>query len=492
MDEIESVSVASDLSDKRSKDVLRRSPLNWLPLSTKPKCDVKEEIAYYKEKTEELKKLNSIAIEKVKKMYNLHKETFENLQSMRTDKFGVGFCPSVGRGSSISGHLTTPQPLRRPVEAVSGISPTVSNGNSSSSSRPKPPPPPPKKLPNNNKNLSESLASLDINANLKPATLLLSDKTKISNGSIVSRKSSRSTLEPEFSLIDYLQKFPHGGDIRFINTKLVFQIKNLDSPIGIALLPSTQIVIGVTKRNEVHIYSQQGKLVRIVEPGRPFRRPSDMVALPGGRFAVRDDHGIQLFDEEGVFIRTLADRQLGRAFGLATDGKGRVITINTNAFGNFPNITRKGEIDLLFIDVESSRVIDRVELVDVIPDLKKSKCRFLQCDGKKIYIADLGLDCVYVLSMPKNVVRTFGESGKNPGQLGDPAGLVVDSYGNTIVADAGNHRLQVFDRTRNYVGPVKTIPAVNRPSGILLDPVEAAIYVLNLRGNSMAKYKLVK
>jgi hypothetical protein len=73
--------------------------------------------------------------------------------------------------------------------------------------------------------------------------------------------------------------------------------------------------------------SISGKQVTIVKPGRAFRRPSDMVALPDGRFAVRDDHGIQLFDQDGNFLQSFAESCLGRVYGLATDGKGNPISI---------------------------------------------------------------------------------------------------------------------------------------------------------------------
>ena len=45
-----------------------------------------------------------------------------------------------------------------------------------------------------------------------------------------------------------------------------------------------------------------------------------MVSLPDGRFAVRDDLGIQLFDEEGLFLQHVGLGTLGRCYGLTTDG----------------------------------------------------------------------------------------------------------------------------------------------------------------------------
>jgi hypothetical protein len=51
---------------------------------------------------------------------------------------------------------------------------------------------------------------------------------------------------------------------------------------------------------------------------------------------------------------------------------------------------------------------------------------------------------------------------------------------------------QVFDKCRKYVGLVRVKSGLRRPSGILLDSVNQALYVLNLWGNSMVKYRLVK
>ena len=153
---------------------------------------------------------------------------------------------------------------------------------------------------------------------------------------------------------------------------------------------------------------------------------------------------------------------MGRVYGLATDGEDNLITINTNVGNSKPdNPTRKGEQDVIIINIASDNITRRIELgmtifhfffpkikivisEDVIPDKSKSKCRFLHClNGKRVYIVDLGFDCVYVLSLKETIVRSFGETGKKNGQFWDPAGLVSDQFGNTIIADSRNHRLQV-------------------------------------------------
>ena len=49
---------------------------------------------------------------------------------------------------------------------------------------------------------------------------------------------------------------------------------------------------------QVNIYAPNGECIKRVSPtdngGREFKRPSDMVTLPDGRFLVRDDLGIQV------------------------------------------------------------------------------------------------------------------------------------------------------------------------------------------------------
>ena len=303
-------------------------------------------------------------------------------------------------------------------------------------------------------------------------------------------------LEPlKFNLEDYVKKMPHADDKKYIATTLVLEIKNIERPIGMIVLKKTKtIIISEQGRNQVQMYNPDGSTNRIVQPEKAFIKPTDMVELKDGQFAVRDNNGIQLFNDQGIFIKYVGENFLGRVFGLTSSESGNIFTINHNSGREKEgNITARGGVDVIEIDVENNTVIRQIELVDVIQNIKDTKCRFLHCNGSKLYIADLGLDCVYVLSLRDSTsVRKFGKSGKSDGQFKDPAGLVTDSFGNLILADAGNHRLQMFDKARKFVGNVNIYQGLKRPSGIFLDPEEGALYVLNLNGNCMRKYALSK
>jgi len=294
-----------------------------------------------------------------------------------------------------------------------------------------------------------------------------------------------------------VKTMPHADDKKYIATTLSLEIKDIDRPIGIIVLSKTKtIVISEQGRNQVKMYKPDGSTIRVVQPGRAFFKPSDMVEVKDGQFAVRDSNGIQLFSEEGTFIKSIGEHFLGRVFGLTTNESGNIFTINHNPHVGKEkegNVTAKGEVDIVEIDIENNTVIRQIELVDVIKNIKETKCRFLHCNGNRLYIADLGLDCIYILSLRDNTsVRKFGTKGKADGQFKDPAGLVTDSFGNLILADAGNHRLQMFDKARKWVGNVNIYHGLKRPSGIYLDQEEEALYVLNLNGSCMRKYALKK
>ena len=262
---------------------------------------------------------------------------------------------------------------------------------------------------------------------------------------IRSKIDTNFNLEEDDSLsfLDYIQPDPKQP---YIDTHLEMSIPNISRPIGVTLLVNGDLVVGDRGKDVVYIYDQSSGKRRHIQPGRPFKRPSDMVTLLDGRFAVRDDNGLQLFDETGGFIKTVVPKgELGLCFGLATDGRGHLITINTNKKGMAKCTTNKDETDILIIDVETGTIEEKIQLIDVISDPKKSSCKFLCCDGKKLFISDLGLNLVYVMKLGSNSVKAFGHRGKGPGEFVDVAGVAVDAKGNTMVVDACNNRIQVCD-----------------------------------------------
>ncbi len=63
-------------------------------------------------------------------------------------------------------------------------------------------------------------------------------------------------------------------------------------------------------------------------------------------------------------------------------------------------------------------------------------------------------------------IKTWGETGKEDGELRDPHALAMDSNGRLFVGDRGNSRIQIFDQDGNHL---ETWTQFGRPSGLWID-----------------------
>jgi len=89
-----------------------------------------------------------------------------------------------------------------------------------------------------------------------------------------------------------------------------------------------------------------------------------------------------------------------------------------------------------------------------------------------IYIADgagVGIGNARVAKFDKTgtFIKSWGSRGSDPGQFNSLRGIAVDAGGNVYVADAGNHRIQVFDGDGNVKAQISNI---GTPSAICLTP----------------------
>ena len=81
---------------------------------------------------------------------------------------------------------------------------------------------------------------------------------------------------------------------------------------------------------------------------------------------------------------------------------------------------------------------------------------------------------IQVYDAERNVLRTIGGKGKNPGEFHYPKGTAVDGEGNIYVADSWNHRVQKFDPSGNHLmtlGSCGEEPGqLNEPYAIHIEP----------------------
>lgn len=106
-----------------------------------------------------------------------------------------------------------------------------------------------------------------------------------------------------------------------------------------------------------------------------------------------------------------------------------------------------------------------------------------------------GRQSVKVIDLDGATLLEIGDTGSDPGQMINPAGVAIDSQGRFYVADAGNHRVQVFDSSGGFVtafgsqgsgtGQFEEMRGVGVDSGnrvFICDPGNARVAVLTFDG----------
>ena len=249
------------------------------------------------------------------------------------------------------------------------------------------------------------------------------------------------------------------GPLNFCNVrswKRVFDIPNKSgraedvvSPIGMCLLPGDKFAVASTWENKIKMFQKStGRFIKEVYPCQgSLHHPSDMVTLPDNRgFAVRDRDRVMIFDNDGHYKEIIKEGPC--TYGLAVDDAGRLVYLES---GWKMKTCRLRFLDYAGCDINLTRNVDLMDMIKGRESL--SMCRFLTFKNKKFYITDLGLDRVYILEEAEDGnydLRCFGDTGNAKGQFNDPAGVVVDNFGNMIVADSKNHRLCLYDANRTF------------------------------------------
>ena len=74
------------------------------------------------------------------------------------------------------------------------------------------------------------------------------------------------------------------------------------------------------------------------------------------------------------------------------------------------------------------------------------------CYEEKFFVTDKNNNCVKVFDGKGQFLYKFGEKGNGDGQLNSPYGLCVDKYGNLLVCDPRNGRIQQFSLEGTFTG----------------------------------------
>ena len=206
---------------------------------------------------------------------------------------------------------------------------------------------------------------------------------------------------------------------------------------------------------------------------------------------------------------------LVRPYSVVTDSRGRIIVSDPDAQGmhifDFPKqkykfisryggkdafmapqcVTVDAEDNIYFTDSESGKIFvydANGKFRRVIGSLKGGEgyCKrptgiAVDSAARRIYVADTVRHKIFVLDLEGNVLQAIGKRGVEAGEFNFPTEIRL--HGNElIVVDAMNFRVQVLDRTGQFLYGVGSIGETNgtmfRPKGIGVD-TEGNLYVVD-------------
>ena len=256
----------------------------------------------------------------------------------------------------------------------------------------------------------------------------------------------------------------------------------------VLLLATLPIVLlanprGGTSRGKVDsVWGRRG-----VSDGR-FLKPRAMAVDQNDRLYIVDMTArIQVFQSDGTFIRgwRMPEWEHGKPTGLSIDNDGNVLVADTHYY-RVLFYTPQGELlSARTLGGTAGNAPGEFGLVtDAVQDSKGN-----------YYVAEYGeFDRIQKFDSQGNFLFQWGGHGSEPGQFRRPQNLAVDADDRIWVADACNHRIQVFDATGDEAKLVRVFGSEGTQPGQLRYPYdlildgEGHLYVCEFGNHRIQKF----
>mgnify|MGYP000081982469 CR=1 FL=1 len=249
--------------------------------------------------------------------------------------------------------------------------------------------------------------------------------------------------------------------------KLDFQGEVPQALAGIAVNSKGVIAVADFGGHCILVFDETGKFVRKIggqgDKDGQFENPPDVTFLNDDEILVADqfNHRIQQINvQTGNFVKSFGkkrsgDGEFGYPVSVCITSDGRFIAVAEFANSRIQVFTMDGEPVFKFGDSGPERLDHPTSCV---------------CYEEKFFVTDRNNNCVKVFDGKGRFLYKFGEKGNGDGQLNSPCGLCVDKYGNLLVCDPINGRIQQFSLEGTFIGKISAEVAINIPWGVAAMP----------------------
>ena len=249
--------------------------------------------------------------------------------------------------------------------------------------------------------------------------------------------------------------------------KLDFQGEVPQGPTGIAVNSKGVIAVVDKKGHCILIFDEKERFVRKLgchgNNDGQFNGPADVTFLNDDEILVADEanHRIQRFNvQTGNFVKCFGKKGTGdgefkNPMSVCIRSEGHFVVVTEHGNSRVQVLTMDGEPVLKFGDSGSEKLDHPIGCV---------------CQENKFIVTDMGNNCVKVFDGSGKFLYKFGEKGNADGQFNLPWGLCIDKYGNVLVCDSLNHRIQQFTLEGIFTGKTSANVKLKWPWGIATMP----------------------
>ena len=230
----------------------------------------------------------------------------------------------------------------------------------------------------------------------------------------------------------------------------------LNTPRGITT-NSTHILVADSNNNRIQVFDLDGayqdQFGSLGTGDGQFNTPRG-VATTSENILVADslNHRIQMFDLDGSYVDQFGS--YSATYGI-TYGPPEHTTevIPENTFTGTPEHTRQVGPDSR--DGSDCTIVTCLAYgpLEDPPGGQFNAPREITANSTHILVADTGNHRIQVFDLDGNYLRQFGNFGAGNGQFNFPEGLAITPT-NILVADTENNRIQVFDLDGNYLDTI--------------------------------------
>ena len=249
--------------------------------------------------------------------------------------------------------------------------------------------------------------------------------------------------------------------------KLDFQEAVRRAPAGIAVNSKGVIAVADINGHCILVFDETGKFARKIgdqgyKDGQ-FESPIEVTFLNGDEILVADEcnHRIQQLNvQTGNFVKSFGkqgsgDGEFEDPTGVCITSDGCFIVVADCGNNRIQVFTMDGEPVFKFGDSGPERLNNPSSCV---------------CYEEKFIVTDLKNNCVKVFDGKGQFLYKFGGKGNGEGQMDIPCCSCVDKYGNLLVCDSRNGRIQQFSLEGTFTGKTSTKVNLTVPWGVTTMP----------------------